>query len=352
MSYNEEKKSKKSRKLLPYLILALLFGVGAAAGAYVVYYSYAIKKVTKRFDIMIIPTGTTFEEQTAMLYDQHFLTDTADYVRFAKKLGYDRVFPGRYIIDIDITLKQLFRVIGTGWQKPVRLSFNNIRNFNRLADVVSKKIEADSASLMAAFNNDSIQKANGFNSETFITMFIPNTYEFLWNNTAEGFINRMKTEYDAFWAKNNRLEKAKKLGMTPVEVSILASIIIEETKAVQEFERIAGVYVNRLKSSMPLQADPTVKFALGDPTLKRVLYKHLEVDSPYNTYKHAGLPPGAIYMPPIATIDAVLNHEKHDYYYFCAAPELNGTHRFAKTLTEHNRNAAAYAAALNKRGIR
>ncbi|MFI3321721.1 MAG: endolytic transglycosylase MltG [Rikenellaceae bacterium] len=348
MSYKNEKKEKKTKKWHAYALLFLLFIVVGGVGSYIMYYTYGIKKATIKEGVLYVPTATTFSEQAALLQNNGFIKDSSDYVVFAKKLGYDRVKAGRYEIEDGWSLKQLYRVLGGGLQSPVMVSFNNIRNFDKLAGVVSKKIEADSASLMAAFLADSIHTKYGFDSQNFMSMFIPNSYEFYWNTSAQGFVERMNREYNSFWSKNDREKKAKELNMTPQEVSVLASIVIEESKAAVEFKRIAGVYINRLKRNMLLQADPTVKFAMGDMTIKRVLFKHLEYDSPYNTYKYAGLPPGVLCMPPISAIDAVLNYENHDYLYFCASDKLDGTHLFARTLSEHNRNAARYSAALNR----
>lgn len=182
-------------------------------------------------------------------------------------------------------------------------------------------------------------------------MFIPNTYEVYWNTSAKNFMNRMKKEYDRFW-NDSRKAKAKEIGMSPVEVAILASIVEEETAAYDEYPVVAGLYINRLKRNIPLQADPTVKFAWGDFTLQRILFSHLEIDSPYNTYKHTGLPPGPLRIPSIKGLDAVLNYQKHSYLYMCAKEDLSGRHNFAKTLAEHSRNAKKYQAELNRRKIK
>jgi UPF0755 protein len=181
-------------------------------------------------------------------------------------------------------------------------------------------------------------------------MFIPNTYEFYWTTSATEFAERMKTEYDRFW-DTTRKQKAEEIEMSPVEVTTLASIVQAETTKTEELPRVAGLYINRLQRGIPLQADPTVKFAVGDFTLKRILNKHLEIDSPYNTYKHAGLPPGPINFPEISAIDAVLNYEDHNYLYMVAKPDFSGFHNFSTTLAEHNRNANRYRAALNERQI-
>ncbi len=342
----------KIKSISLYIILLSVFLLIGVLISFAIYYNYGIKKATLKDAVVYVSTGSNLSDQAALLVKEGVISDTLDYIRFARKAKYDRVYPGKYTIKKGMSLRDLNLLVSTGKQTPVKVSFNNIRTPEKLASVVSRYIESDSASMIAVLTCDSIHLKHGFDQANFLSMFIPNTYEVYWNYTPEEFVTRMKREYDRFWAKKSRQEKLKELDMTPQEVSILASIIIEESKAKQEFERIAGVYINRLKIGMPLQADPTVKFALGDPTIRRVLYSHLKVDSPYNTYKNRGLPPGVICVPPINAIESVLNYEKHELLYFCASPELNGLHLFAKTLSQHNKNAKAYASALNRRGIR
>ena len=207
--------------------------------------------------------------------------------------------------------------------------------------------------MLDALRDPELVRELGFDSaEAMFSIFIPNTYEFYSEITAEDLVRRLKVESDKFWATEEHQRGLERCGLTPLEVMTLASIVHEETNATSEMARIAGVYMNRLKKDMLLQADPTVKYALGDPTIKRILKRHLEVDSPYNTYKHKGLPPTPIAMPDVAAIEAVLNYEVHDYLYFCARPEFDGKHNFARTIQEHNRNARAYHEALNKRNIK
>ena len=332
--------------------LLILFLTGFLLVNGVAYYSYAVKKTALKDGTVFIPSSTSsIEEQAGILFREGFIRDSAEYVLFADKRGYDKIYPGKYTIREGMTYRQLLGTIGANRQTPVNVTFNNIRTFEKLAAAVSKYIEPDSAALASFFLNPKTAREYGFSPETFLGMFIPNTYEFYWDTTPEEFTGRMKKEYDKFW-NDSRNDQLEELNMTRQQVSILASIVIEESKYEPEMPRIAGVYINRLRKGMPLQADPTVKFALKDPGIKRILFKHLEVDSPYNTYKHAGLPPGVICMPPIAAIDAVLNYETHDYLYFCATPDLSGKHVFAKNLAAHNANARAYAAALNRQGIR
>ena len=334
------------------LTFMVLIGFGFLASSGLMYYTYACRHKVLKDGMVYIPTDTTtLYGQAAILFDEGFIKDSSEYKLMVAKMGF-KVYPGKYELKEGMTYKQLLSKIGTGSQTPVKVTFNNIRTPQRLAGVVSRYIEADSLSLLNAFLNDSLAQIYGFSTATFPSMFIPNTYELYWNTSPEQFIERMNKEYNRFWSAGGREEKLEKTGLTKQEVSTLASIVIEETKIKEEMPRIAGIYLNRLKAGMPLQADPTVKFALGDPSIKRILYKHLEIESPYNTYKNTGLPPGPIYVPPIVAIDAVLDFEPTDYFYFCAAPDLSGKHVFAWTLNEHNKNAQAYANALNRRGIR
>jgi UPF0755 protein len=236
-------------------------------------------------------------------------------------------------------------------QTPLNVTFNNVRTKEDLAGKVSKYLVADSLSILNLFSNESLIQKYGFTTETFRTMFIPDTYEFYWTTSAEEFAERMKSEYDKFWNAERR-KKAEEINLTPAEITTLASIVQAETAKKEEQNRIAGLYMNRLKNGQLLQADPTVKYAVGDFSLKRILNVHLHIDSPYNTYKNAGLPPGPINFPETTAIDAVLNFERHNYLYMCAKEDFSGYHNFAVTLDEHNRNAAKYRRELDKLNIK
>ena len=230
------------------------------------------------------------------------------------------------------------------------VTFNNVRTREELAGKLAKQLQSDSLSFLTAFKNDSNAIRNGFKPETLPALFIPNTYSFYWTTTPAVFLTRMKREYDAFWNEARKL-KAKALGLTTDQVATLASIVQEESNKNDEKPVIAGVYLNRLHKNWPLQADPTIRFALGDFTIRRILTAQLAVDSPYNTYKNAGLPPGPINFPEISSLEAVLNACVHDFFYFCAKEDFSGYHNFAKTLSEHNQNARKYQEALNKMKI-
>jgi len=245
---------------------------------------------------------------------------------------------------------QIVNKLRAGEQEPLDVTFNYARFKEDLAGKVSRYIQADSLSILQLFDDKKKIEEFGFTPETFKSMFIPNTYEFYWTTSADEFAARMKREYDRFWNETRR-QKAKAIGLTPVEVTTLASIVQEETVKSDELNRVAGLYINRLKRGMLLQADPTVKFAVGDFSLRRVLNVHLEIDSPYNTYRNAGLPPGPINFPEVSAIEAVLDYEEHNFLYMVAREDFSGYHNFSRTLAEHNRHAARYRAALNERRI-
>jgi UPF0755 protein len=262
----------------------------------------------------------------------------------------DHVKPGRYLIDKNLTYIGLIDMLRSGRQTPVNITFNNIRSIYQLAGKIGGHIESDSAAIAEFLTNPGNYSRDGFTRDNVISVFIPDTYQILWTAGPEGFYERMLKEYRKFW-NNERTGKAKEKNLTPVEVSILASIIDDEVAKAEEKPRIAGVYLNRLRMGMPLQACPTIKFAMNDFTITRILTKYLQVESPYNTYKHTGLPPGPIGCPTAEGIDAVLNAEKHDWLFFAAKADFSGYHNFSRTLTEHNRYAAEYQRELDKRKI-
>lgn len=269
----------------------------------------------------------------------------------AKKKKYPALIkPGKYVIDKDLSYIKLINILRSGNQTPVMITFNNVRTLNQIAGRISKHIEADSSQIISFLSDESNFASDGFTRDNIIGLFIPNTYQFFWNTDAKGFYDRMVREYRLFW-NEDRLAKAKEKGLDPKEVTILASIIDDEVTKADDKPRIAGVYLNRLKRGIPLQACPTIKYALNDFTITRVLKKHLLIESPYNTYKHKGFPPGPIGCPSVEGIDAVLNAEKSDYLFFAAKPDFSGYHNFSKTLAEHNRYAALYQKELNKRKI-
>lgn len=347
--------AKSKSKALAYLSLITLIAIiaGSVYG-YKIYSRMFIPNVTlgdKEHAYIYIPTGSSYTEVLETLSSSRYIADIEAFKWVSSRMGYPySIKPGRYRLTSEMNNKELVSILRAGLQTPVRVTFTGFRTPQQLAQKISNQIEADSAEIVEAFKSAEIAKQYGFSPETFIAMFIPNTYEFFWNTGAKGFFDRMKKEYESFWTEEND-KKARDLGLTRVKVSTLASIVEEETVRVDERPRVAGVFINRLKRNMALQADPTIKFAVGDFSIRRILTKHLQIESPYNTYKYRGLPPGPINAPSISSINSVLNYESHKYLYFCAKPDYSGYHAFAGSLAEHNRNAREYQNFLNKERI-
>lgn len=337
------RKQKKSHSGLLFIILIIGVVVVVYFARNYLYISKPIIKTADGKDVSLyIPTGSDYKYVKNELSSLNVLISKNAFDWLAKRSHYDEnVHPGRYVLTDGMANNQLINMLRMGYQTPVKVVFNNMRTVEQIAGRISEQIEADSISIIEEIYN---------NEEVDATTFIPNTYEFYWNTDAEDFVEKMVAEHERFW-NETRLNKAKSLKLTPKQVSILASIVDKETRKVSEMPRIAGVYINRLNRRWPLQADPTLVFAHGDYNIRRVLDVHKKIDSPYNTYKYAGLPPGPICIPSIAAIDAVLDAEKHNYFYFCAKDDLSGYHVFASNINEHNRNAEKYRKALNKNKI-
>ncbi len=294
-----------------------------------------------------IPSNATFKQVSNQLYDDNVVNDMVSFSFVSKILGYqEAVKPGLYIISPKMTNLELVRHLRSGNQAPIKITFNNIRTKEDLAERITTNLEINEDQFLALIKDSVYIRKFDFNEETIMSMFIPNTYEVWWNTSPEALFDRMYKEYESFWT-SERKSKAEAMGLNPKEVSTLASIVQSESQKSDERPKIAGVYLNRLRLNMPLQADPTLVFALGDFTLKRVLNVHKEIESPYNTYKYAGLPPGPINLPDINSLEAVLNAEDHQYLYFCAKEDFSGYHSFATNLAQHNANARRYQAALN-----
>jgi UPF0755 protein len=271
--------------------------------------------------------------------------------RLAKKYHYaEKIYCGRYAIHPHDNIRTLFFRLARGNQIPQNLIVGSVRTREILARNLGKQLMTDSAEIVKSLYDPVFCEELGFNAETIMCLFIPNTYQVYWTTSPVKLFKRMKKEYNRFW-NEERLKKAEAIELSPEEVSILASIVEEETNNNNEKSMVAGLYINRLKRKIWLQADPTVKFALQDFNLRRITNRHLNVNSPYNTYKYEGLPPGPIRNPSIRSIDSVLNYSKHNYIYMCAKEDFSGTHNFATNLAEHNANARKYQKALNKRRI-
>lgn len=258
---------------------------------------------------------------------------------------------GAYRLEPGMSAWKVALKLARGGETPVRVTFNNVRTLDQLAERLAEQLCFSKAELLPLLQSDSVCAALGFTQATLPALFLPDTYEFYWTVSPEDFLKKMAREYSRYW-DGKREKQAEAWGLTPVEVATLASIVEEETNKSDEMGIVAGLYLNRLRKGMPLQADPTVKFACGDFALKRILKKHLAVESPYNTYRVTGLPPGPIRIASKQAIDAVLNHKPNPYLYMCAREDFSGYHNFATTLAEHQRNAVRYQRELNRRGIR
>lgn len=334
-------------------ILLIVFAIGAIKGYSLFRKAYAANIFTpdRKDFILLIPSASDYDDVFEIIEKEKIVRNISSFSWTVKKKNYHNlVKPGRYLVKNRMSNNDFIDMLRAGKQEPVNLTFNNIRTLEQFADRIAEQLEMNSKELLTLLNSDSVQTKYGFNKSTIKCMFLPDTYEVYWNISTDNFLDRMYNEYNKFWkGRNDR--KAVAIGLTREEVIILASIVNEETTMDDEKPRIAGVYMNRFNKGMRLQADPTVIYAVGDFSIQRVLKKHYRIDSPYNTYMVNGLPPGPINLPEKSSINAVLNYEKHKYMYFCARPDFSGFHNFARTLDEHNRNAALYRRELNKRRI-
>lgn len=338
----------KIYKKIILIVLAILVAVGALL--VFGYYSIFHKNNIAEEGFLKIYRNMEYDQICEAIDTSGMLANNATFHIAAKAMGLEDSFkPGLYKFKKGMNNKAIVRTLAYGWQTPTNITITGyIRSKDKLAQVLSSKLEADSTLFMQVLSDTILMHSFGFTEASYPGMIIPNTYEMWWTVTPVEFLEKMKKEYDRFW-NEERCAKADSIGLTKEQVSTLASIVIEETKYEPEMATVAGVYMNRLKKGMRLQADPTVLFAIGDRSIRRVLRTHLSVDSPYNTYKYTGLPPGPITIPPISALDAVLNYEDHDYIYFCAKATFDGQHSFAKDYTEHLRNARAYHRAFTAR---
>lgn len=331
-----------------FFLILLLVTAGIWAYRLVLAPNFELGKVT----YVYVDERKDFDDLCRQLEDSADCRHIGSFRQLAGMLKYPaHMYTGRYAVEPGMNNLTLLNNLRRGHQAATRITFNNIRFKKDLAERLSGQLMIGEDELLHLLDDSVYCDSLEFTTETILTLFIPNTYEVYWNISAEKLMQRMVREYKAFWNKT-RLAKAKEIGLTPTEVSILASIVEEETAATDEYPIVAGLYINRLHRGIPLQADPTVKYAVGDFSLQRILFEHLEVDSPYNTYTHTGLPPGPLRIPTIKGMDAVLNYMKHNYLYMCAKEDFSGRHNFAVTLAEHNRNADRYRAELNRRKIR
>jgi UPF0755 protein len=331
-----------------YIVIVYIIVYSAYAG----YRIFYLEKIDARQKTSLyIPSNSTIEEVVDSLLSTKIIKNPDKFLNHLRLSKYSTVKGGHYLVTKNMTYRKLVNMLCLGQQAPVNVVISGvIRTKYRLAGILAKQIEADSIALLSVFNDAAFLKELGFTPHNSILLFMPNTYNIYWNRDVKQFFIDMKKEYDQYWT-SSRLNKLESLGLTKEEAMTLASIVAEESTKYDELPNIAGVYINRLRKKMPLQADPTVKYALNDFSIRRVLTVHTEFDSPYNTYKYKGLPPGPICIPDKRAVDAVLNYEKHEYLYFCAKDDFSGYHVFAKTLQQHNQNANAYRNALNRRKI-
>lgn len=347
----KKKPTKKAKALskpikwIGYAVLAIFI--------YFVYILFApnILPRTEKKAYLCIPDSSSFNDVTRILGKEANVINMSAFKQVAGLLHYgEKIRSGRYALKSGMNNFQLIRVLKSGKQTPVRLTFNNIRTKQQLAARLGSELMADSTKILKLLNDTAFLNTYHLNPNTSISLFIPNTYEVFWNINAKALFERMDKEYNKFWTEE-RKAKAAAIPLTPTQVTTLASIVEEETNNKTDRPKVAGLYINRLKSGMPLQADPTIKFALNDFSIKRVLFGHLRTNSPYNTYKNIGLPPGPIRVATPNGIDAVLNYTHHNYIYMCASETLNGEHKFAATWAEHQVNAKKYRDELNRREI-
>ena len=349
------KKKKDNKKSKSITQGVKWFGIGlATAFLYFVYVLFApnIFPKTDEKAFLCISDSSTYSDVTSLLEKEARVFNMSSFKQVSRMLRYGAtIHSGRYALKSGMNNFQLIRLLRSGRQTPVNLTFNNIRTKEQLAGRLGKQLMADSTSILNLLNDKAFLSTYHLNPFTSITLFVPNTYEVFWDLNARQLFERMDKEYNQFWTQE-RKAKAAAIPLSESEVSTLASIVEEETNNKKDRPMVAGLYINRLKSGMPLQADPTVKFAVGDFSLQRILFGHLRTDSPYNTYKNIGLPPGPIRVSTPNGIDAVLNYSHHNYIYMCASETLNGEHKFAVTWEDHLVNARKYRKVLDERKIR
>ena len=342
---------KRKKFMLVFLIAGSVLGISLTFYFYQVFFVANTLVESDKPYLLKIPSNSVYKNVVDQLYEERVINDAVSFGFVAKILGYqDVVKPGLYTIEPKMNNLQLVRMLRSGQQTPVRVTFNTVRTQEDLAEKISANLEVSKEQFLELLQDSVYIRKFGFEEETVMSLFIPNTYEFWWNTSAEELFERMHKEYQSFWTEA-RSQKAENLGLSKEEVSTLASIVQAESQKSDERPKIAGVYLNRLRIGMPLQADPTLVFAAGDFSIKRLTAKQMAIDSPYNTYKYAGLPPGPINLPDINSLDAVLNFEKHNYLYFCAKEDFSGYHSFAVGYEEHLSNARRYQRALNAANI-
>jgi UPF0755 protein len=337
---------RPTKKLFFFLLFSILL-ISFGFYAWQITYTPNVL-VGKQARPLIIPRGADFKEVQKLLHEGDYTQDLISFSFISRLMDYDKqVKSGRYLLKPNLSNVEAIRILRAGIQEPVNITFNNVRLVKDLSEKITRNLNMKPQEFEAALIRFAMNNPYGFNKDNVLTMFIPNTYEVYFNVSPEDLIERMHTEFEKFWNEERRL-KAEAVGLSPIEVSVLASIVQAESIKHDEAPIIAGLYINRLKKGIPLQADPTLVFAVGDFTLKRVLNEHKEIDSPYNTYMYRGLPPGPVNMPEIFALQAVLNHTKTNYLYMCAKEDFSGRHNFTHSYSQHLNNAARYQRALTR----
>ncbi len=339
--------------IISILLIGLLIGAYIAYNMYKNIYQPNVTIAKNQDKYFYVHTGYTFDNVVNDLYEKGYIIyrNSFEWVADKKANFKTNIKAGRYRLKDGMSNNELIDLLRSGEQEPVKVTFNNVRTTRELAGKITKNLECDSTEFYELITDKTFTSKYGFNTITILTMFLPNTYEFYWNTSAEQLVKRMAEEYKNFWTEE-RKAKAKKLNLSQSEVSILASIVqAEQSVHADERAKVAGLYINRLRKGMLLQSDPTVVYGIGDFNINRVLTKHLQYNSPYNTYMYKGLPPGPINLPSIKSLDAVLNYEKHNYIYMCAKYDFSGYHAFAADYNTHINNARKYQQELNRRRI-
>lgn len=348
-----EQNTPKSGLLKKFFIaLGVLFVLLMAFTAFNYYLKYYGPNVTDNQEYLYIKTGSSFTDVLETIEQKGIVKDTTSFIQVAYSEKYEnRVKPGKYRLHKGMGNKKFIRMLALGEQEQVKLAFQNVRLKETFAGMIGRKLEADSTSIIHLLDSAAYLKPFGFTPDDVYVMFMPNSYKMYWNGSAEKLFGRMNDEYQKFWTPE-RKKQAKTVGLTPVQVSILASIVDAEALHDNEMPAIAGLYLNRLNRDMKLEADPTLIFALKDFTIKRVLNKYKIFNSPYNTYLNTGLPPGPIMMPSVNAVKAVLNYQKHNYIYMCAKEDFSGYHNFATNMADHLVNARKFHQALDNLNIK
>jgi len=334
------------------ILLGVLIVIALGGTIWVYYLRYFGPNVTNKQTYLYIHTGENYEQLYDTIRQKHLVNDTTTFNWAAHNMKYvNRVKPGKYRLREGMSNRKLIRMLELGEQESVTLSFHNLRLKEQFAGFIAKRLEIDSVVFLKMLDSDQYVQQYGFTPDNVYTMFMPNSYQMYWNTSPDKFFKRMYANYQQFWTPE-RKQQAADINLSPVQVSVLASIVDAEALHDDEMPTIAGLYLNRLKAGMKLEADPTVIFAVGDFTIKRVLNKYLTINSPYNTYLFTGLPPGPIMMPSVAAVEAVLNYKKSDYIYMCAKADFSGYHAFATNVADHLVNARKFQQALNERNIK